>query len=237
MARARVDTHTVVEPAGLDPRSPESLASLIKLASHSGQNVGRSARYLLDKITQLQDAGTWPSALPDEPRTWERFCTDVLGYPGEYVEKMREGIAVLDGDPTVDEAVTEAEARRKLVTQADPKTGPKSNSTKLVELSQDDRAKQNGIGRESQRKLDYLAGHAPALLDQVQEGCMSIDRAYKEAKGLPELTPLDYLHRYWRKVDPEDRLRFLVEMLTPNERRALQLGFEDLEDICRNLKG
>jgi len=23
-------------------------------------------------------------------------------------------------------------------------------------------------------------------------------------------TPLDYLHRYWRKVSPEDRLRFLT---------------------------
>jgi hypothetical protein len=44
-----------------------------------------------------------------------------------------------------------------------------------------------------------------------------------------DLTALDYLHRYWRQVDPNDRLRFLVEMLTPNERRALQFGFEDEE--------
>lgn len=39
--------------------------------------------------------------------------------------------------------------------------------------------------------------------------------------------PLDYLHYYWREVSPDDRLRFLVEMLTPAERRALMLGFED----------
>jgi hypothetical protein len=43
----------------------------------------------------------------------------------------------------------------------------------------------------------------------------------------PALTPLDYLHRYWRQVAPDDRLRFLAEMLTPHERRALQLGMED----------
>ena len=55
---------------------------------------------------------------------------------------------------------------------------------------------------------------------------MSIHRAYKQAKGIPELTPLDYLHKYWQEVAPEDRLRFLVKMLTPNERRALTLGFE-----------
>jgi hypothetical protein len=40
-------------------------------------------------------------------------------------------------------------------------------------------------------------------------------------------TPMDHLHRTWRQVSPEDRLRFLCEMLTPNERRALQLGWED----------
>ena len=228
MARARVDTHTVVEPAGLDPRSPESLASLIKLASHSGQNVGRSARYLLDKIAQLQEAQTWPTALPDAPRTWERFCTEVLGYPGEYVEKMREGIALLDGDPTVDEAVTEAETRRQLVAQATHQ-GQRADFGNLPKLAQSDRAQENGISVRQQRKLDYLAGHAPALLTAVQGGSMSIHRAYKEAKGMPDPTPLDYLHRYWRKVAPEDRMRFLVEMLTPNERRALQLGLEEEE--------
>jgi len=43
----------------------------------------------------------------------------------------------------------------------------------------------------------------------------------------PALTPLDYLHRYWRQVAPADRLRFLCEMLTPNERRAMQMECED----------
>jgi hypothetical protein len=49
-----------------------------------------------------------------------------------------------------------------------------------------------------------------------------------EAPEAPETpTPLDSLHRYWRQVTPEERLRFLCEMLTPNERRALQFGFEE----------
>jgi hypothetical protein len=43
----------------------------------------------------------------------------------------------------------------------------------------------------------------------------------------PALTPLDYLHRYWRQVAPAARLRFLCEMLTPHERRAIQVGLED----------
>lgn len=60
----------------------------------------------------------------------------------------------------------------------------------------------------------------------------AMHRGRKALQALREAvpqTPLDYLHRYWRQVSPEDRLRFLVEMLTPNERRALQFGFEDEE--------
>lgn len=49
-----------------------------------------------------------------------------------------------------------------------------------------------------------------------------------------DLTALEYLHRYWRQVAPDDRLRFLAEMLTPNERRALQWGFEDREEPRRD---
>jgi hypothetical protein len=45
-----------------------------------------------------------------------------------------------------------------------------------------------------------------------------------------DLTALAYLHQYWRQVAPDERLRFLVEMLTPNERRALQMGFEEVEE-------
>lgn len=210
-------TRTIVEPTGIDPRSPESLASLIKLASHSGQNVGRSARYLLDKIDQLQDAGTWPRALPDAPRTWERFCMDVLGYPGEYVEKMREGIAVLDGEPTPDEAVTAAEVlranggdRRSKDFQCYDVTLKRGNNVPYL------RAR--------------LKRDAPETLAALDRGEYPSVRAAAKAAGIvADPTPLDYLHRYWRKVDPDDRLRFLVEMLTPNERRALTLGFEEGE--------
>lgn len=64
--------------------------------------------------------------------------------------------------------------------------------------------------------------HVPISVCQCS-GCV----ADYQKRRAQTLTPLDYLHRYWRQVDPTDRLRFLVEMLTPNERRALQFGFEE----------
>lgn len=56
--------------------------------------------------------------------------------------------------------------------------------------------------------------------------CSGCEAEYHKRRS-QTLTPLDFLDRYWRQVDPVDRLRFLTEMLTPAERRALQVGFEE----------
>jgi hypothetical protein len=53
-------------------------------------------------------------------------------------------------------------------------------------------------------------------------------RAAREVRR-PRETPLETLHRIWRQLPSQERLEFLVEMLTPNERRALQMGFEALD--------
>jgi hypothetical protein len=37
-------------------------------------------------------------------------------------------------------------------------------------------------------------------------------------------TPLMALHRAWRQLSNEDRARFLIEMLTPAERRLVATG-------------
>ena len=121
---------------------------------------------------------------------------------------------------------TQAEAKRQLVAEKTHQ-GERTDFDNVSKLSQPARAKHNGIGIVSQRRLDHLAASEPALLAAVQAGTLSISRAYQLAKGIQPETPLTTLHRVWRKVSPDDRLRFLSEMLTPNERRALLLGFEE----------
>jgi hypothetical protein len=49
----------------------------------------------------------------------------------------------------------------------------------------------------------------------------------RDARSARHFSPLAMLHLVWRQVDPHDRICFLIEMLTPNERRALQFGFEE----------
>ena len=92
--------------------------------------------------------------------------------------------------------------------------GERTDLFESNKLNRGQRAHTNGIGRSKQRELNYLAGHAQTLLAAVQAGAVSTHAAYQEARGIPKETPLTTLHRVWRKVDPDNRLRFLVEMLT-----------------------
>ncbi len=65
---------------------------------------------------------------------------------------------------------TQDEARAALVTEAQPKEGRPGKLAESVSFTQTERAQENGIGRDKQRKLDYLAGHAPELLQSVNDG-------------------------------------------------------------------
>ena len=55
-------------------------------------------------------------------------------------------------------------------------------------------------------------------------------RMHGSLRILPETTPLAIVHWAWRQLTSQERLEFLTEMLTPNERRALMLGLDDTEE-------
>ena len=68
--------------------------------------------------------------------------------------------------------------------------------------------------------LARLKRDAPEICAAMERGEFWSARAAAKAAGiLREPTPLATLHRVWRKVSLEDRARFLIEMLTPAERR------------------
>jgi hypothetical protein len=124
---------------------------------------------------------------------------------------------------------TRQEAHQQILAQASTHPGrPKLDESS--NLTRQQRAEKNGIGTNGQYKLDYLKREAPDLFAAVEKRTLSIHRAYMLARGIPPETPLTTLHRYWRKVPPEDRLRFLLEMLTPNERRLIATGLWPEED-------
>jgi hypothetical protein len=96
------------------------------------------------------------------------------------------------------------------------------------------RLRVNWIAADDQERRHFLAGLFPELPDEriVEASRLTEEEThrhyrYRSQDAAQPQTPLAYLRRYWRQVAPEERLRFLCDMLTPNERRALQLGFED----------
>jgi hypothetical protein len=116
----------------------------------------------------------------------------------------------------------------ELLAEIDPL--PQHGGDHKSEEYQDRRVYLEKSGRDSRYRLARLKrDHAP-IAEALERGeYPSVRAACKAAGFVRDPTPLDYLHRYWRQVAPDDRLRFLVEMLTPNERRALQFGLEDEE--------
>lgn len=69
--------------------------------------------------------------------------------------------------------------------------------------------------------------HARVLAGELSPHAGMIAAGFRQRE-----TPLTTLHRVWRKVSPEDRARFLIEMLTPAERRLIQTGEWPEEDAC-----
>jgi hypothetical protein len=96
------------------------------------------------------------------------------------------------------------------------------------------RLRTNWIAAEDQERRHFLAGLFPELPgERIVEAARLTEEEthrhyrYRSQDAAQPQTPLAYLHRYWRQVAPEERFRFLCEMLTQNERRTLQYGFGD----------
>jgi hypothetical protein len=80
-------------------------------------------------------------------------------------------------------------------------------------------------GTTSRYRIARLKRDHPTIAEALARGeYRSVHAAAKAAGLVRELTPLDYLHRYWRKVSPKERATFLLEMLTPSERQLIITG-------------
>lgn len=126
-----------ITPTACDPQSEESLDALISLATKSADWTERDARYLVDKIGLLQDAGTWPQRLTGEPKTWERFCVEVLGYPARYITAIQSGVSVLEVEgvkrPTVAAALDASSRAIQFDSNSLPKHGSIGNGRSRVD--------------------------------------------------------------------------------------------------------
>jgi hypothetical protein len=195
----------IVEPAVCDPQSDESLGALINLASSSANWTEQDARYLIDKIDRIIKAGTWHRRLQGEPKTWDRFCNEVLGYEDEYIDKIREGLEILEASgvkhPTVGQAISTAEhaergernpvktaEQMREILQANAeygKLGGRGNKNPLLPGNKGFR-----LGNSSEYLARRIARDRPDILERMKAGEFRSVRAAAREAGLvkPTLT-------------------------------------------------
>lgn len=78
--------------------------------------------------------------------------------------------------------------------------------------------------------LRRLRTERPDIHARVLRGELSPHRGMIEAGFRHQPTSLEILQSTWRKVSPADRLRFLIETLTPAERRVISTGLIEEEE-------
>lgn len=77
-------------------------------------------------------------------------------------------------------------------------------------------------GNASAYRIARLKRDHPAIAAALAEGHFPSVHAAAKAAGLVHVpTPMETLARAWRKVSPQDRLRFLSETLTAEERQMI----------------
>ena len=207
----------VVEPEVCDPYSDASLDTLIDLASSSADWTERDARYLIDKVDQLLQARTWPKRLEGKPKTWERFCADVLGYEAQYIENVGEDIAILERqgiqDPTPEEAHTAyvqelAKTEREAMTRKQAgQQGGRGHKKAVV---------QNNSFRGGSTNAPYLTRRIkrdrPDIAERMIAGEFTSVRAAAIGAGIiKQPTGLEQLRRAWNRATDEEKRAFLQE--------------------------
>lgn len=163
--------------------------------------------------------------------TWDAFCADILQVDPAWIDKVCEGLRLLRAEGHAGQVTTrEALARSAQMLAADTTVTALSAHGEVGRGRRDYDVISNGQQGNSQAYLvKRLKRDAPAIAAALAEGQYPSARAAAKAAGIiKDPTPLETLHKVWRKVPPEDRLRFLIEMLTPAERRAISAGL--LED-------
>lgn len=157
--------------------------------------------------------------------TWDAFCVDVLKVQPAWVERLCAGLHLLRAEGYKGEVPAAVALRQQVEeTEALQKRGTNQHTERedmCMHISSKDLT-------QKEYRIARLKRDRPDIAEALAHGEYPSVRAAAKAAGIVhDPTPLDYLHRYWRKVDPADRIRFLIEMLTPNERRALMLGFDE----------
>lgn len=213
-----------IVPVACDPQSDEAISASIDVVGSYATRTEADARPLVEFVDVLKSMD-WKRRLDGEPKTWERFCSVVLGFSSGFFDEIKQGIAILEaagrkGPISQKEAIAayaqraahdakEAERRMKAGKRLDP-----NDIVMRVEQG-------NSAGYLTRR----IARHHPEILERMRAGeFTSVRQAALEA-GIVKPTftcPLDpgRAARLIAKHFSGEQLTQLIELLVAMEVEA-----------------
>jgi hypothetical protein len=178
----------------------------------------RSVGYAWQTVSLLKDVyGLREVSLRD----WAAVLADAQKYeiynriPAEKPYGSMDAMLKAEIGVTYDESLQNVAARLglRILEAAQATTGEvlpqhKHPHPQFASQTQAERARQNGVGKRTQEKLDALARKAPHQLERVRAGEVSVTRACIEAGIEKGQTPLEQLKRWWARATASQRRAF-----------------------------
>lgn len=187
--------------------SRQYVEATISVAKTKAQFLEKDARPFIKRMRDLHDLRVWESILLDEPKTWERFCAEVIGYEAEFVATIDAGVSILERTGTTG-PIGRKQAVAAVVEEA-KRRGP------IGEHGTNQHGKGEGgryIVTSSKRgnRLSYLSRRllrdAPEVFTRLEAGEFRSVRAAAIEAGIVKVpTALEVAKRAVRKLNMEDR--------------------------------
>lgn len=213
----------IVGPKVCDPTSDESRRALIANIIPYSENVERPAKPLVEMVCKLRTHGTWVNEIEGDPKTWGRFCIEVLGRPSGWFDDLEHGVGLLTGgsiQQAQDIAQKVASARENPAAKHGGDRKSEHDQVRSTNLKSSDTA---------DRVLARLArdGH-DELLDAIEAGEISVNQAaiqvgYRKKKTPEELA----IHHFNRCESRLVVLKAICESLEPHEREVVDAWLQE----------
>ena len=86
----------VVVPDVCVPGTSDWLAATVSNARHYATYAEQNVRPLVERCRELRQQEAWLPYFTDDPKTWERFCVEALGYEAAFLAELESGVAILE---------------------------------------------------------------------------------------------------------------------------------------------
>lgn len=181
----------IVVPRGSIPGTPERNAATIANARDWAQYVENDARPLVRSCRELRQVRAWETWLTDEPKTWERFCQEALGYDADFIAEIEDGVAILEERghtgpiPLAD--IRALDAQDIAEQEQQPHGGDRKSEKYRIKIDDVQLDSAAPTGNSRQRALRKLRKSRPDLHERVLSGGLTPHGAMVEA-GFRERT-------------------------------------------------